>query len=228
MNPMALRAVLVATALAAGSTLLNVGCESTDDKDAGSDSGGGTTGGSTAGDSGTTTTLCEDIGGGAGKSTQGAAAIDSVMDAFVVKLATDCKIQKFFTTLTAARLGEVDECLKVQVKEAFGCTGAKYEGFKTTSGHTCLDMKTSHTGLGISTGDYNALLENLLAVLPPSVKESPKFTPVATLLTSDSFKADIVEAPSNAGNTKATCDAGTTDSLTDSGSDASGDAAEGG
>jgi hemoglobin len=151
--------------------------------------------------------ICLSVGGG--DAAKGAAGIDGVVDQFVQRLASDCAINQFFTALPASGLTHVVDCLKIQVKELFGCPGVAYAGSKDSAGMTCRDMKSSHVGLGISDADYDALIADLVAVLPEGVKNHPDFGAIATALTaprseSGSIRSAIVESDSTS-VTKGSC-----------------------
>ncbi|MBX7099132.1 MAG: hypothetical protein K1X89_15585 [Myxococcaceae bacterium] len=126
----------------------------------GSTGGGtGSTGGGTGGSGGgSAQTLCEKYGG--------ADTIKTVVTTKVVpEFAGDCRIQRHFTTLPGTQLTHVVECLTTQVQELFGCAGKVYAGSKDTAGVACRDMKTAHANLGLTAGDFNALIEDTVAGL---------------------------------------------------------------
>lgn len=82
----------------------------------------------------------------------GKAAISSVVDQFVANVANDTRINGRFATTDIPRLkGRLVD----QVCMATGgpCT------------YTGRDMKTTHAGMQITNGDFNALVEDLVAAL---------------------------------------------------------------
>jgi hemoglobin len=171
-------------------SIASLGCGDDDDDTgmrdagkAGSGSGGkGGKGGS--GGSGSAPTLCEKYGG--------TAAVASVVAEQVIPaIAGDCRISPFFTSLPAARLTHVVECLSIQTEELFGCEGVVYQGSKDKSGAACRTMAVIHEGLGISSGDFDALLEDVVAGMTKAGVESADIAMAAPALIG--LKADIVE-----------------------------------
>jgi len=87
----------------------------------------------------------------------GKKAITAVVDEFVGRVAADPRINAFFaaTAADAKRLATFKSKLVDQICEASGGP-CKYTG---------KDMKTAHMGMGISGGDFNALVEDLVGAL---------------------------------------------------------------
>jgi hemoglobin len=87
----------------------------------------------------------------------GKTAITAVVDEFVSRVAADTRINGFFAQTAAdpARLKKFKGNLVDQICQASGGP-CKYMG---------KDMKTAHMGMGISTGDFNALVEDLVGAL---------------------------------------------------------------
>jgi hemoglobin len=87
----------------------------------------------------------------------GKKAITAVVDEFVARVAADSRINHFFaaTASNPAQLASFKMKLVDQICEASGGT-CKYMG---------KDMKTAHQGMGISTADFNALVEDLVGAL---------------------------------------------------------------
>src|ERR1051326_7239688 len=87
----------------------------------------------------------------------GKSAIVAVVNDFVGNVAADKRINGFFAATAAdhARLTKFKENLVNQICEAAGGP-CKYTG---------KDMKTAHQGMGISTADFNALVEDLVKAL---------------------------------------------------------------
>ena len=87
----------------------------------------------------------------------GKKAITAVVDEFVGRVAADNRINHFFaaTASNPAQLASFKGKLVDQICEAAGGP-CKYTG---------KDMKTAHQGMGISTADFNALVEDLVGAL---------------------------------------------------------------
>jgi hemoglobin len=87
----------------------------------------------------------------------GKKAITAVVDEFVSRVAADKRINAFFAQTAAdpSRLAKFKGNLVDQICQASGGP-CKYMG---------KDMKTAHMGMGISTADFNALVENLVGAL---------------------------------------------------------------
>jgi hemoglobin len=87
----------------------------------------------------------------------GKQAISAVVDEFIGRVAADNRINHFFaaTASSPAQLASFKMKLIEQICEASGGP-CKYTG---------KDMKTAHRGMGISTADFNALVEDLVGAL---------------------------------------------------------------
>jgi hemoglobin len=87
----------------------------------------------------------------------GKKAITAVVDEFVNNVAGDGRINKFFadTAKDPKRLAKFKDNLIDQICQASGGP-CKYKG---------KDMKTAHKGMGISSDDFNALVEDLVKAL---------------------------------------------------------------
>jgi hemoglobin len=87
----------------------------------------------------------------------GKKAISAVVDEFVNNVAGDSRINSFFakTAANPKQLASFKGKLVDQICEASGGP-CKYKG---------KDMKTAHQGMGISTADFNALVEDLVKAL---------------------------------------------------------------
>ena len=115
----------------------------------------------------------------------GKKAIKAVVDDFVGRVAADTRINAFFAATAAdpKRLAKFKGNLVDQICEAAGGP-CKYKG---------KDMKTAHKGMGISTADFNALVEDLSASLDKfKVAEGDKGALLGVL---GPMKGDIVEKP---------------------------------
>ena len=107
-------------------------------------------------------------------------AITAVVDEFVARVAADDRINKFFARTDIARL---KMNLVNQICEASGGP-CKYTG---------RSMKEAHTGMGVGTADFNALVEDLVGALDKfKVGEKEKNELLSVL---GPMKTDIVEKP---------------------------------
>ncbi len=115
----------------------------------------------------------------------GKKAITAVVDEFVVNVAADARINKFFaaTASDPKRMATFKGNLVNQICEASGGP-CKYTG---------KSMKEAHKGMGISTADFNALVEDLVKALDKlKVGEKEKNELLGVL---GPMKGDIVERP---------------------------------
>ena len=113
----------------------------------------------------------------------GKSAITAVVDAFVTNCASDKRINVFFASVASdpARLAKFKTNLVNQICEAAGGP-CKYTG---------QSMKEAHAGMGVSSADFSALVEDLVAALDKfKVAEADKNTLLGIL---GPMKADIVE-----------------------------------
>ncbi len=116
-------------------------------------------------------TLCERLGG--------KPAVSAVVDSFAGKVLKDDRINKKFAKSDANRLVTN---LKGFVGEKTGCTGVKYKG---------KNMKNAHKNMGVTDGEFNALVEDLVKTLAEfKVPEKEKGELLAAL---GPTKKDIVE-----------------------------------
>jgi len=117
------------------------------------------------------------------KSLGGKKAITAVVDDFVGRVAADNRINSFFkaTASDPKRLAMFKKNLVDQICEAAGGP-CKYKG---------KDMKTAHAGMGISSADFDALVQDLVASLDKfMVKDGDKQALLGVL---GPMKKDIVE-----------------------------------
>jgi hemoglobin len=111
--------------------------------------------------------------------------ITAVVDDFVGRCAADSRISSFFKPDVAdpKRLAKFKMNLVNQICQAAGGP-CKYTG---------KSMKDAHAGMGISSADFNALVEDLVASLDKfKVAEADKNTLLGVL---GPMKSDIVEKP---------------------------------
>lgn len=117
------------------------------------------------------------------KSLGGKKAIVAVVDDFVGRVAADSRINSFFQAAASnpKRLAKFKKNLVDQICEASGGP-CKYKG---------KDMKSAHAGMGIAGGDFDALVEDLVASLDKfKVKAGDKQALLGVL---GPMKKDIVE-----------------------------------
>ena len=117
----------------------------------------------------------------------GQVGIVAVMNTFVDNVAGDSRINGFFANLSPQRVARLKELLIQQVSEASGGP-VRYTG---------RDMKTVHAGMGITTADFNALVEDLvLALMANDVPQAAQQMLLGALAP---LASDIVERPIGAG-----------------------------
>jgi len=117
------------------------------------------------------------------KSLGGKKAITAVVNDFVGRCASDSRINSFFKATAAdpKRLAKFKGNLVDQICQAAGGP-CKYKG---------KDMKTAHAGMGISSADFDALVQDLVAALDKfMVKDGDKQALLGVL---GPMKKDIVE-----------------------------------
>lgn len=108
-------------------------------------------------------------------------AIAAVVDDFITRLATDKRFEKFFVGFSADSKKRLRQHLLDQFCKAAGGP-CEYLG---------RDMKTTHTGLGITEADWEAAAKHLVAALDKyKVPQAEKDELVAFVV---SQKKDIVE-----------------------------------
>jgi hemoglobin len=110
-------------------------------------------------------------------------AITAVVDEFVARVAADARINKHFekTAADKKKMTQFKKNLVDQICEASGGP-CKYKG---------KDMKTAHKGMGITSNDFDALVEDLVAALDKfKVGETEKKELLGALAP---MKSDIVE-----------------------------------
>jgi len=139
--------------------------------------------------------LCEKYGG--------PDSVAMVVQGVVAEIAGDCRVNTFFTSLTADELGHVGECLTTQVQELFGCEGVTYAGSEDSKGVACRDMKTAHIGLAINAADFNALIEDVVTALQDAGVEQADIDAAAPALLG--MKGDIVEEDDDADPSQDMC-----------------------
>jgi hypothetical protein len=158
-------------------------------------------------DGGVVNTLCAKYGGAPG--------IERAIKQHVLEeLASDCTVGLHFTMLPANRLARFGDCLTYQAQELFGCPGVRYAASKSPNGLPCRDMRAAHAGLGLSTGDFDAVMADVAGgLLKAGVSQDDIATVAPALLR---LEAEIVESSTPAPSRS--CDA---DASVDGGADAS-------
>jgi hemoglobin len=111
----------------------------------------------------------------------GQSAIESVIEDFVARCAGDDRINKKFARTDVPRLKKM---LVDQVCEA---TGGPSE-------YTGRDMKETHDGMGVTAGEFDALVEDLVATLNEFQVPRPEQDELLGVL--GPLRADIVEVES--------------------------------
>ncbi|WP_447978708.1 group I truncated hemoglobin [Candidatus Nitrospira bockiana] len=110
----------------------------------------------------------------------GKPAITAVIDQFVANVAADPRISQRFQTT------DIPKLKKHLVDQVCAATGGPCT-------YTGRDMKTTHAGMRITTADFNALVEDLVAALNTfKVAEADKKELLGIL---GPMKKDIVEVP---------------------------------
>jgi hypothetical protein len=146
--------------IAAASTALMIGCfrfsedpmRSVTD-DAGQDSTIADTGSDAGGE--TAPTMCDRYGRD---------VADKAMASLVTKLKADCRVDRYFLSMTADRLTHMQECMAAQLAWIMRCPGVKLPA-TDSKGAECKDIHKSHETLGIHNEDFDAMLDDILAVL---------------------------------------------------------------
>jgi hemoglobin len=116
----------------------------------------------------------------------GTGAVTAVVEDFSARCAKDARINAKFARTDIPRLRSM---LIDQVSEATGGPG-KYGG---------RDMKTAHTDMGVTTGEFNALVEDLVATLTKFGVGKREQDELLGIL--GPLKSDIVEVVSTATGT---------------------------
>jgi hypothetical protein len=165
----------------------------------GSDSAGkGSSGGGSGGTGSSMQTLCDKYGG--------AVNVATVVSTHIIgTIAADCRISTHFTSLDADTFTHVGECLTIQVQELFGCEGVEYAGAMSSLDRPCRPMATAHQGLGISKGDFDALIEDVVSGLSEAGVETADIMAAAPALLG--MEPAIVEDDTT-DPTQATCEGG--------------------
>ncbi len=132
----------------------------------------------------------------------GYATVEVVVNDLVGVLVADCRISKFFTTLTTERVSHLHDCLVKQVAVVMRCPGIKYD--VDNAGVECRDMKTAHKGISIRQADFDALVQDLVGVL---TKDGVAAADIDTLAPSILALRDDIVTNSAPDTSRSICDA---------------------
>lgn len=148
----------------------------------------------------------------------GYATVEGAMAALIPKLQADCRIQRFFGAMPPAALAHMQECMALQVGSIMRCSRGgvriKYPGLDS-KGILCRDMRGSHQSLGIHAEDFDAMMDDVLAVLSDAKISADDLAAIGDVLRFQ--RGDIVN-PGDAGRGDA-CVADSGAAPTDTGSE---------
>lgn len=129
----------------------------------------------------------------------GFAAVDKAMTALVPKLKTDCRIDRFFLGMQDPRMEHMRDCMALQLGSIMRCSlngeRIKYPRLDRR-GEQCKDMLGAHRTLGIHSQDFDAMIDDMLAVLAEAKISAADLATVADVLRFQ--RTDIVN-PGDAG-----------------------------
>lgn len=134
----------------------------------------------------------------------GYGTVELLIADLVGTLVADCRISRFFTKLSPTAVQHLVDCLVKQVAVLLRCPGIRYD--VDNEGAECRDMVTAHRGLSIRQGDFDALVEDLVAVLQKNGVSTADIDAIAPGILA--LAPDIV-TNSAPGNGHAVCDAST-------------------
>lgn len=159
----------------------------------------------------TSPTMCDRYGG--------FATVEKATADLVAMLAADCRVDRFFVGLSPESRAHMQECMALQIGSIMQCSRegvrVKYPALDS-KGALCRDMKTSHQGLGIHDADFDALIDDTLAVLSKAAIAGDDLALLADVLRFQ--RADIVN-PGDAGRGDACASEASTDTGVDTGDD---------
>lgn len=142
--------------------------------------------------------LCTKVGG--------YGTVEVVVNDFIGALVADCRVSKFFTTLSAERVGHLHDCLVKQVAVVMRCPGIRYD--IDSAGVECRDMKAAHKGISIHQADFDALVQDLVTVL---ARDGVSSNDIDLLAPSILALRDDIVTDSAPGSGREICDGGATD-----------------
>lgn len=105
-------------------------------------------------------TMCDRAGG--------YAVLDKAMTALIPKLKADCRIDRFFLAMPEPALEHMRECMALQLASIMRCSrdGAPIKYPRLDSkGAQCRDMLNAHKAVGVHAEDFDAMIDDMLAVL---------------------------------------------------------------
>ena len=144
----------------------------------------------------------------------GYGTVQTVVNDFIGALVADCRVSKFFTTLSAERVGHLHDCLVKQVAVVMRCPGIRYD--IDSAGVECRDMKSAHKGISIHQADFDALVQDLVTVL---ARDGVTSTDIDLLAPSVLALRDDIVTDSAPGSGRSMCDAGDAASSADASND---------
>lgn len=129
----------------------------------------------------------------------GFAAIDKAMTDLLPKVMTDCRIDRFFLGLSEARAEHMRDCMALQLGSIMRCSlngeRIKYPRLDR-KGEQCKDMLGAHKSLGVHPQDFDAMVDDMLAVLADAKINAADLAAVADVIRFQ--RTDIVN-PGDAG-----------------------------
>ena len=133
----------------------------------------------------------------------------SIASDLITLLGTDCVLRRHFAHLPPVAIAHFEECLTAQIGQILGCRHANGEPFKypieATNGKLCRDMKSSHSELTTSDGDFDAFVANVSTALELNLNGLTMDEKMRVLAVFGATRNDIVRIK-DAGPT-APCDA---------------------
>jgi len=136
----------------------------------------------------------------------GPTAVHAVTADAVTRLAADCRIGGYFSTLDAKSKTHLSDCMESYLGEAFDCPGVTYAGSKDSAGVACRDMTAAHKDRGISKDDQQAFLDAFVAALNATGKLVA--TDVGNVVTHLNDERGVYDG-NKTGDTKCTCNPAT-------------------
>jgi len=131
--------------------------------------------------------MCERYGG--------KATVDKAMADLITTLKMDCRVDRYFLPMTADRLQHMQECMAAQLGWIMRCPGVKLPAVDS-KGAECRDIHQSHKGLGVHNEDFDAMIDDILAVLTAAKVAPADLTAISEALRIQ--RTDIVN-PGDAG-----------------------------
>jgi hypothetical protein len=109
----------------------------------------------------------------------------------------DCRLRLHFAKLPAIAIEHFQECLAAQIGQVMGCrqsdgTPVRYP-IRASNGQYCRDMRSSHMGLSVSDGDFDAFIADFNIALETNMV-SPEDR-MRILMVFGATRNDIVDVP---------------------------------